>query len=1462
VTQTGWRLERTYLAGAGFRESRLEGLDIRWSDPLEPTGHAALWADNGTGKTTITALRFALYLPDARDFIRGGSDRSLAKLVHSGDVCHVVEQATRVIGGELQRIVVGFVAQWVDGTQDLDNPSKLQRFFYGWVSGEHGPSIDSLPFRTGAGRWATRGQFVDALRGLLPGGGALPPHVPAEHQGRWRDWLVAAGVDLEQVRFQTVMNAAEGGVDRVMRFHDSDAFVSWLIGAITPTSTVEQIRKSIDVLRANAAARPRWADELELWQRLTDPLLGLAVAHEEVAAHRRALATAEANAAAIVADADTTIAALCLERDTAVERQRHHDQRRRESAGTLRRAQAHRLRMQMRAAHLRAEAAQATAEKLRGSRDQIAATLAAWQVVADVLDATAVSSQLAGLTERLEAAEKETATLQQDERRHRRDLARLLTDTRDRAADRLRDARREQRAADNALASADEDLRVAVAQHATAMEKTRQADKAITAAEQVIAQAGSDGLIDEGADPATVDKDLEERVRAARKARSSAEAELRGIGKQIGVEQRAESDARQRAATARGDAADADRQLREVIRRVDGLTGDPRLVDAVGDVTSIDLWAQRITLTDILSTYVSTADADAAAARTDVTAAQRILDSVGADGLLPSAALAEDAARRCRDHAAVEIPAWPGWRWLADTMAPDVAAAFAAARPEIASGVVVAHRDLVAPAVAALSDLDLDVALWVGAVTDTAAAAQTHTGAGTHAQVLLPHPGIFDRQAARDMLDSATQALAAATERLTRAATRATNTRDILAALSRLWTDLPDDPRPEYTQRRNTANARRAAAEAEQDHAAARLAALEDLQTERETERDTAQRRCDDATDKRRLLAPVISAATALHEARGQLPALRTEVTDTGRRVTELTNDRPRLAAAVTTADGKVRESTRHHEDAAEKLRAAGLSPTADGPVPGDDEATIRARLASVTDALARAAIDPRLHQQIQDARQHLSNLNAKLDADRIRRQLAEQLAVTDAARHPVALSAAIETARQHEASAREEYAKANAAAERATADYNKWAADTADKSSPDVEGFPPAVLVANPDDADRHADQLDDLAAELLNTQRAEERQATGEGEKAQKADLARQLVDASVKPLRHLGDGTLTGRRWPDTDDLINRIAEVSTRLRDCATKLTASDRVQQATTGAVRQHANGPHARKVEEAGDPRVIDLLTRLRADNQLPTEAERLAEQLEQRAATLRDDLNNHDQRVRTCATMLHVQAATAMDRLRAYQNQSRLPEGLGDWSQRQFVIIDHEPLPDDESVAIDRVARVVHALLTPQASRSDAQSLLFGAARALVDASFRVRILKPHTDLSLDRVDVAELKNFSGGQRVTAGVLLYATMTRVRATADATSIGWLWLDNPFGQASADQFVRTMRRAADQLGLQLLFTAAPKDKGALSMFDRTIMLARRHRPSSKENVVVIDDGSKDVVDLTLIQRDVAAVLGG
>jgi hypothetical protein len=91
---------------------------------------------------------------------------------------------------------------------------------------------------------------------------------------------------------------------------------------------------------------------------------------------------------------------------------------------------------------------------------------------------------------------------------------------------------------------------------------------------------------------------------------------------------------------------------------------------------------------------------------------------------------------------------------------------------------------------------------------------------------------------------------------------------------------------------------------------------------------------------------------------------------------------------------------------------------------------------------------------------------------------------------------------------------------------------------------------------------------------------------------------------------------------EELTKRITEIAGRLRKCTKALADSERAQQTAASAVRAHANGPQARKVEEAEDPHVVDLILRLRADEQLPAEAERIAGHLEQRAASLQDDLD------------------------------------------------------------------------------------------------------------------------------------------------------------------------------------------------------------------------------------------------
>jgi chaperonin cofactor prefoldin len=1440
-------------------EARLEGLDIEWSEGFAAGGHAALWADNGTGKTTITALRYALYLPHPREFIRGDSDRSLAKLVRSAEVCHVVEQATRVVHGERQRLVTGMVVSWADGgTQDLDNPSKLTRTFYGWLTGADGPTIDDLPFRTDAGRWATHKQFTGAVREIMPHGGAAPPHQPSEHQKHWQDWLLSAGVDLEQVRFQTVMNASEGGVDRVMRFADSDAFVRWLIGSTMPTSTVEQITNSVDTLRTNAEARPRWEDELLLWEGVGEPLLDLAVAHEQVARHREQVAIARVDAAVVVAIADATIAELTAKQATELRHVAVQDRLRREAQATARRAQAHRLRMHLRAAQLRVDAAGLTAQQRRAELDAAVADHSAWRLVGDVLHARELTSAAAGLEERIDAAEQETAELRRTQARHRHELARLLTHRRDAAAHLLAAAGRRRAEASSALAEVEAELEQALEGRAAAAEQVRRADAVIAESEQVVAAAVTAGLLDEGDDPAVVDARFERRIHAARGERDSAAVALERISADTAERRAEQAQAHRKASQAHDDVTAAQQALRAVEDRVATFTEDERLLAVVAD-TTIELWTQRSGISDALKQRASTADAEAAVARDAMAEARRVVDSVRDDGLLPPSAVVEEAVLRCQ---AADVPAWSGLRWLADTVPPADAAVFATVRADIASGVVVATAELVDAAVAAIGDLSLDVVLWVGAVLDLDEAARGERDGGTWARLLLPPAGTYDKDAASAVVSSAQEALTSAADDLRAAEVRAVDSRNVLAGLERLWQDHPDDPREDLGATIRAAMGRRAAAEADGERIEGIITDLDRQHAQRRLEYDAAQQTIDTAGETRLALAPVCAAADALLRARASLPEHRDTVERLTARIGELRHDKQRWTSEGAAAEKEVPTHIRARDDAAEALRTEGLSATTDGPLPDDDQATIKARLVSVEGAVTRTAVDPEVHQELGRKRQSLSDVNSRLGADPALRVLAEQFADTDGARHPVALATATRGAEAEEKRARDEAAKADALFEQARDEHQRRAADSADRSSPDVDDVPSATIVTDPNEADRLANRLDDLAAQQLDRQRTADRLAREAEDSAQRAQHASELLETTVKPLRHLADPGMNSSPESDTRQLRERISKVSERIRTTDQALTDSLSAQRGAADRVRGQANGPQARKVEDRKDPRVVDLIIRLRGDDQLPAEAERIAGHLEQRIASLRDDLAQHDENVRTSAAMLHVQAAMAIQRLRAYQNQSRLPAGLGDWSDRRFVDIEHEPVPIDESVAVDRVARVVHAQLVPGAGKSDATTMLFAAARALVDAPFRVRLLKPHTDLALDRVDVAELKNFSGGQRVTAGVLLYASMTRVRGAGDdAASIGWLWLDNPFGQASADQFVRTMRLAADKLGLQLVFTAAPKDKGALSMFDRVITLARRTRPSSKEGIVVVDRGEREIVDLAMIQKDVMAVLG-
>ncbi|OIV38531.1 hypothetical protein BIV57_05195 [Mangrovactinospora gilvigrisea] len=1458
--RTSWRLERTYLSGVGYPEARCESLDINFADSSGPIEHSVVCGENGVGKTTMTALRFSLYLPHVRDFIRGDSDRSLAKLVRGDDVCHVVEQATRIVGDETQRIVLGMVAHWSDGVRHLDEPGSLARTYYGWITYGTGPSLVDLPFRTTSGNRTPAPQYLSAVRALLPDTGALPPHPPSSNHEQWLAWQRAADVDLEQVRFQARMNATEGGIDQMMRFHDSDAFVQWFIGATTPPETTTQIGASIDVLRDHAAARPRWQNELRLWTAAAEPLQHLATAHRKGRECREASHAANHRAVDALADADATLGGLAEDAQRAHQECLEHDRRKKAAAARVRNALHHQGRMQTRAAQLRAEAAESTARAARAARDHAARELKAWDLVPTVQQVARIKAREAGLATQLAAAETEVVHLQAHEEQHRHALARILTARRDTAVQHHSQAQRACRRAQRDVERAQQGLHEAVGGRATAAEQLRQHTARIQQTDQELSDAAACGLLPVGIDPATAEAAWAAKSSSALAHRRHADALLSANAEQAESARTAIDVARQQAVDARTQADGLQQRLTQTDDWIEALRHDPHL-HAVTDAIPTDLWKARAELSTMLSETADQADNDAAAARADAAAARRTLTAVGGDGLVPSAHIVETLVEHCL---AADVTAWTGWRWLADTMRAETAAAFAIARPEIASGMVLASADDLDTAVEAVSDVPLDTAVWIGAVSDPDVAATEHTETacdGTHGHVLLPPAGTYDREAAGAMVTNATADLEDAQKRRQAATDRAKHAREALAALARLWHERPSDPRPAWTDQLHAAHQHALQADADHERATTTLNDLAHHRSRLAAEREEAEHTLEEAAEQRRLLTPLIAAAQAAAHARKDQPRLQADLDRADRHIDDLRRRLSLLAEAVKTADAREHQARCDRDDATEAIRSHRLTATREGAVPDEEPATILARLNGVRAALKDAALDPSIHQDLERTREELADLDARLAAHSRIRRVAVRLAESDEARHQVALNAAIERAKDREAQAREAYARAQQIAETAHHDHQRLAAEHPERACPRIEAVPASDQVAAASEAEQHAEHLGRTARQAQETQRTEEQSAAAAQAAERDATQAKDLIAALTAPMRDLADPTRTGRRCPDIVDLQARLTACSERVRTRLQALADSEAAEHAAAGRVRATAHGSLARTVQESADPGVAELLAQLRVDHDLAAAADHLAERLNERAASLRDDLDRHEQNVLNTARILHLQATKALTRVRTYHHQSLLPDGLGEWSKRHFVHIEHGKVPGDDSVAVDRIVRIVHALLAPGNARSDAETLMFAAVRALVDTPFRVKILKPHTDLRLDRVDVSELKNFSNGQRLTAAVLLYAPMTKVRSMGYTSSIGWLWLDNPFGQASADQFVRTMRRVADKMELQLLFTAAPRDPGALSMFDRVITLTRRLRPVTGERVIDLDTGEREIIDLTLIQRDVKKVLG-
>ena len=218
------------------------------------------------------------------------------------------------------------------------------------------------------------------------------------------------------------------------------------------------------------------------------------------------------------------------------------------------------------------------------------------------------------------------------------------------------------------------------------------------------------------------------------------------------------------------------------------------------------------------------------------------------------------------------------------------------------------------------------------------------------------------------------------------------------------------------------------------------------------------------------------------------------------------------------------------------------------------------------------------------------------------------------------------------------------------------------------------------------------------------------------------------------------------------------------------------------------------------------------ARTEMPALAGEWAAALRPRLRSLEDDLASIGRHHAGIVTRLGGMVGQALRTLRLAQRLSELPEGLGDWSGQQFLRIRFDDV--DEVVLRHALGDVVDRAAEQQVTgkgpgRRDGMALLLAGVRAAMPKGVRVEMLKPDAVLRTERLRVAQIRDvFSGGQRLTAAIVLYCTMAALRAHQRGHGrrphAGVLFLDNPIGRASrglpAGAAVRggpCARRAAD-----------------------------------------------------------------
>nr|WP_208407899.1 hypothetical protein [Amycolatopsis granulosa] len=1385
--------------------------------PRRPSPASVLFLENGGGKSVLIKLIFSVMLPGRRQVVGTTSTRVLEKFVMAKDVAHVVLEWQHT--GTGQRVITGKVSEW-RGHVTSGDPANL---IDSWYCFRPTASLDleSLPFTDG-GRLLTMSGFAEQLDRAHKAEPELELFTTRRHH-EWTERLDGLGLDTELFRYQRAMNAGEGEAADAFAFTSDEAFVEFLLRAVIPEDDPKDLAEVVQTYAHNLGRRGELMSERDFVAGALELLTPLTEEESLAAASRKLAALAREEACEL---AGSVVARHRLEAGRLAGLRSYVDEARdaeKLAEGDHRRRAAVVTELRRVVAELRLAGATAERTRLDEELRHARETAAAWRETGTVLAHVNAARRAADIRELVGDREQSAKPALAARNAAATALARGLLALAREAGEQAGAAEARAAAARTGAAAAQDQRDEATATAAAHRAELGQLTRRIEEVRARVQQAVRDGLLTDGTQVAAAAQEARTRGEQAVAELAARESELEGVAEDHAQAQFALHAAQQRAAAAQVRAAHAAEELAKAQRRTDSLAAHPRLLELLGG-DNVQLETDTPALLTRLREARAAAEREQTALRMAESADERALAALGSGGLLPAPPEVQSALDVLE---AAGITAWSGWRYLS-TM--DSAARERVLRdlPHLLGGVLVndpAHLDR-ARQVLAGAKLLPSVVLPVG----TTGAVRAGGAAPGVAFLVPPNPAMYDEDAA----DTERQAIAARQARREKQLDALASAIGDDTALEWKLTTWREDYPPgalatlaEEAEAAAAGHTEAVAAIAAQERALADLTARRNRLREAVPALRAAARTSEERARKLGELAERVALIPQWTEAAGHAQEVVTRA-EAGAEQAAARAARLREEAAEEqrTADGHRRTVTHARAELAEV--PGGGSVSEDEPVPAEPVDVLRRAFAAASDAYARVEVGSDLRAELDQAESAEAAARAALEAvDAAVRERAARLLETPDGSDAATRAAALARAGRAVSALEAEQSEAIGLVATCKAELDQLPGQN-------------AALETRPRDVEHGRELIDDATEQVSAAARAlEEAQARrAEAERALEVATASaagfEMLAGSVahlvpggEPEGAVGADSAVSVFDGDVEAAQARYRKLNTTLTDAEAAVEGAEKRVRAAADALAQYATD---KRFEKLSSP-VRQQIVSVRRDD-LPAHAREWAAALKPRLRTLTDDLAQIDRHRSGIVARLQGMVEGALRMLRSAQRLSRLPEGLGGWSGQEFLRIRFgDPEEPQLSEALGQVVDEAAIGRTSDGRdvKRDGMSLVLRGVRAAVPKGFRVDILKPDSVLRTERQRVSEIRDvFSGGQQLTAAIILYCTLAALRANNRGRirnrHSGVLFLDNPIGRASAGYLLELQRVVAEALGVQLIYTTGLFDAGALSEFPLIVRL--------------------------------------